>query len=119
MTVMNPAALNTGLQVSASLLSVILDIYVGMEFLGLLVILRVNSKENSPLFPLVGGSGLRILRKMSEGEQQIQTGREGPGEAVSLLVSCIPTPNSLYLERKRSNLGGEEKRVRNFFKKSP
>ena len=70
MAVRNSTALNTGLQVSASLLSVILDLDIGMEVLGLSVILGVSSKENSSVLTLGRGSGPRNPWEMSEGKKQ-------------------------------------------------
>lgn len=77
MAVRNSTALNTGLQVSAFLLSVILDLDIGMEVLSLLVILGVSLKESSWVLTLGRGSGPRNPWEMSEGEKQKLTDWKG------------------------------------------
>lgn len=77
LAVRNSTALNTGLQVSASLLSVILNLDTGMEVLGLSVILGVSLKESSWVLTLGRGSGPRNPWEMSEGEKQKLTDWKG------------------------------------------
>ena len=91
--------MNTGSQVSASLLSVILDLDIGMEVLGLSVILGVSSKENSWLLTLGRGSGPRNLWEMTEGEKQKLTNWKG-----GCYPYLSPTPHPSFFVPRRKML---------------
>lgn len=99
--------MNTGLQVSASLLSVIWDLDIGMEVLGHLVILGVSSKENSSVLTLGRGSGPRNLWEMSEGEKQKFTDWKGGScpylSPASRSSFFVPRRKILQLRRRRKS----------------
>lgn len=98
--------MNTGLQVSASLLSVILDLDIGMEVLGLSVILGVSSKENSWVLTLGRGNGPRNLWEMIEGEKQKLTNWKGGSYPY---LSPAPHPSFFVPRRKMLQLRKKRK----------